>query len=215
MSSLLRGRNGAGVEAAPDAIAPARDDTIAQVAHRPGNPAEHFADRRPRTWQNGEQRDGRIGTNEHLLRSAPGSRTTRMVVELRARSDRRAARELSYFGRLGRRKTQAVAAVAAQEPANRSITKTAMAIEDDQQPTIKFLKTVHYQRDAGAARCDSIRRVPARDAFYTEPTMSHQDLRFQPHPFPSPSAARRALFPRRREFAGAGIPRRGRRTSFC
>ena len=72
MSSLLRGRNGAGVEAAPDAIAPVGDDTIAQIAHRPGNPAEHFADRRPRTWQNGEQRDGRIGTDEDLLRSAAG-----------------------------------------------------------------------------------------------------------------------------------------------
>jgi hypothetical protein len=54
-----------------------------------------------------------------------------------------AGKKLSYFWGFCRDKAQAVAAIAAQEPTDGAIAKTAVAIEDDQQPVADLGKLAH------------------------------------------------------------------------
>src|ERR1035441_1928994 len=108
MCSLLRGWDGACLEPAPDTVAQARDDAVAQVAQRARNPLEHLGDHRPRAWQSGQQRDGRIGTDKHLFRwtaritDDENRRGTESMIGSACALPREA---LSYFRRIGRRET--------------------------------------------------------------------------------------------------------------
>jgi len=56
---------------------------------------------------------------------------------------------LASLRRFKRCKTQAVIPVAPQEPLDRAVAQSAMAIEEDQKPIAGERNTVHTPRDAG------------------------------------------------------------------
>ena len=122
--------------------------------------------------------------------------------------------QLSHLGRLRRHKAQPVQPVPPQKPAHRPVAEPAPAIEDHQQPVAEIFKIAHTIADACQKPGDSFQ--PDRDpsSLYTEPIMSSPTATPAHTPLSGPPAARRALLPRRRQLARAGLSRRRWRAAF-
>lgn len=72
MGAFGGSRQGAHVEAAPDAIANTRDEAVAEVADGARDPSEKDGDCGPGAGQRGEDGDGGIGAEQDLFRCSAG-----------------------------------------------------------------------------------------------------------------------------------------------
>lgn len=170
--AFLRCWQRAALQSSPDAIPPARDEPIAQIAQGTRNPAQHVCQGRPRPRQLRQQCDDSRGTNEDFLRGAARIANDKNRARPRGRvrrADCGGCEQFRYLRRFGGHKAKPVAAVASQKPAHRAVAKAAMAIEDDQQPVAGLIQFTHTYLDAIAKGRDSIRLVRNRTPSILEP----------------------------------------------
>ena len=106
-------------------------------------------------------------------------------------------------------KTQAVTTVANQKPPHRAVAQSAMAIENHQEPAAEFANSLTLNGMLAVHRFNWHVCVPL---YWTHDECPGFNL--QPRAVSGPSAARGALFPRRREFARAGLSRCGWSAAF-
>jgi hypothetical protein len=157
--------NGAGVTAAPDAIADARDEAVAKVADGAGDETEEATEKKPLRWQLREKGSGGIGPETDLFSRRAGITHDDNGLRACRRVERNQAVTGEQIGdarRLGGDEAQAVVAIAAQKPAHGAIAEAAAAIVDDEQPRAQIGKIPHIVRmianaariQAGARTCE-------------------------------------------------------------
>lgn len=81
-------------------------------------------------------------------------------------TDSLAEKQTRDFRRFRGDKSQAVEAVASQDPTHRAVAEAAMAIEDDHEPIAELIKLTHTYQDAIANGRDSIRLAPTLSLLY-------------------------------------------------
>src|SRR5580658_5090950 len=151
--------NGAGVEASPDAIAPVRDQAVAEVAQSTRNDPQQGGEGRPRARQLAQHRQHRVGSDEHGLgrgfqglgnqdgAGGPGCDGGIETVP---------GEKIGQFGRIGGDKAQTVVSIAGEEPAHRQIAEAADTVVDDQQAIADIFHVAHTYRDENTWMDDSI-----------------------------------------------------------
>ena len=131
----------AGGESAPDAVAAACDDAVGEVTERARDEAQEAGREGPGTGQLGEHDgDGGGAGVQRFGWRACGAEDEDGAGAGRGRAVGRgvwreavAGEHCSDGGRAGRRKAQAIVAVAGEEPADGAIAEAAVAVVDDEQ----------------------------------------------------------------------------------
>ena len=131
MPALFGSWERASLKTARNAVTQPSYDGIAKIADWAWDEFEERSDEKPRPTQLPQQRDDRIGTAEDaFLRAACGFHEQDCVG--RESADSVAVEQCGYHGRFRRSEAQPVAPVTDQEPADRAIAETAVAVVDDQ-----------------------------------------------------------------------------------
>jgi hypothetical protein len=155
--ALLAGRGeGADLQTAPDAVAPAGDDAVDRIGKEDGNKSEESGYSRPGLGQfakrskDGSRADENLGTcGERQADDEDGARGTGGVRRLGVCSEKS-----GEGGIAERREAQAVFSVAADEPADGGVAEAAVAVVDDEEAIAELVRAelgngVHYQEGCG------------------------------------------------------------------
>ena len=136
VGALSRRGERAGVVAAPDAVANAGDESVAQIADGAWSDTQQSTEEMPGLGQRSEQGDSGVGAKEDFFgRSAGiahGDDGVGAGVGVEC-GETMAGKKRGDARRFGRNEAQAVIAVAAQEPADGAIAKAAVAVVEDEQ----------------------------------------------------------------------------------
>ncbi len=135
-TALLIGRGkGAGVEAAPDAIAPAGNEAVDGIGKEGGNEAEEDGDGWPGKAQHAKSSKDSSGANEDhgvggegLADDEDGAGSAGGLSGLRVGSE-----EAGDSGGVGGDEAEAVLAIAADEPLDGGVAEAAVAVVDDEE----------------------------------------------------------------------------------
>lgn len=178
MGALLGCGQRAGAEAAPDAVATAGDEAVAEVAERARDEAQQAGDEWPRARQLGERNSDGGGAGEELLgRGGDGAKDEDGAGAGVGWGVRRGWRKAvageqgGDGGRTGGREAEAVVAVAGEEPLNGVIAEAAAAVVDDEQAgaerggEVQGVRPVDWMIRRGTRE----RNCPKREDFILEP----------------------------------------------